>query len=41
MIPNTLSDEDFDIRDDPNTDIYMYTPDKALAIANDIMGRPL
>ena len=29
---NTLSDEDFDIREEPNTDIYMYTPKKAILI---------
>ena len=29
----TLTDEDFAIRDEPNTDIYMYTPDKAMFLA--------
>jgi hypothetical protein len=28
----TLTDEDFEIRDEQNTDIYMYTPKKALKI---------
>jgi len=28
-----LTNEDFDIRDEPNTDIYMYTPDKAMFLA--------
>ena len=28
-----MTNEDFTIRDEPNTDIYMYTPDKAMFLA--------
>jgi hypothetical protein len=28
-----MTNEDFTIRDEPNTDIYMYTPDKAMFLS--------
>ena len=37
----TLTDEDFEIREEPNTDIYMYTPKKALKIAMELTNQAI
>jgi hypothetical protein len=34
----TLTDEDFDIREEPNTDIRMFTPRAALRVFSNLLG---